>query len=654
MDSALNFLATAAAEKRLSPSAVENIRKWLAEPAYAEFREEIERHLRQGLWDELEAAFWTVIPFGTGGRRGRMYPIGCNAINDRTIGESAAGLAMYVKRQALSPSPSPKGGGEKSDERKGSGVFFGPRSSCTPTALAEKDSRPLGVSSGSGEMSCALAYDTRHRSREFMELCARIMVAAGFRVYFLNGYRSTPALSFTVRRKQCDCGIMVTASHNPPSDNAVKVYWLGGGQVLPPHDKGIIDCVMNEVGEIDLGATFDEAVVAGVAVDCTAEIDAAFADNVLAQSASGPRDLKILYTPLHGVGRDTVVPILQRDGFMDVEVFGPHAEPDGDFPHVPGHVSNPENVAVFDAPIEHAKMIGAEIVMATDPDCDRLGVAGPVSYEEDAAWQVFTGQQIGAILADFVLASRQAAGSLTPASYIVKTLVTTEMIRRIADVYGARTLGNLLVGFKWIGGQIDEAGEDDFVFGAEESHGYQAGTYVRDKDGAVAVMLMAELAAKLKAEGKTLKEHLDSLYRKVGYHAERLITQYLHGAAGMARMQALMKAFRESPPRQLAGLNVTRIRDYHHNQILETLEDGVTTTGPLNGPTGDMVILETEMEGTYLAARPSGTEPKVKFYLFTFVPPPQCDDLVAVAAACEERLDAMERDLQVFADSVAS
>ena len=323
---ALAEVDAAAAEGKLSPAAAKNIRLWLTEPYLAEYAVETAAEVAAGKWKELDDAFWTIIPFGTGGRRGKMYPIGPNAINDRTIGESALGLADYVKQQVRG--------------------------------------KPL---------SCAIAYDTRHRSREFAELCAEIMAAAGFQVYFLDGYRSTPELSFAVRYKRCDCGIIITASHNPPSDNAVKVYWSSGGQLLPPHDEECIDCVQRVAWIEKL--PFAEGVRSGKIVFCQEEVDAAFVAAVLKQSVPGPRDLKIIYSPLHGVGQSAVCPVLSAAGFRDVEVFGPHASPDGDFPNVPKHVANPENAAVFDAIIARGKQIGADLILATDPDCDRLGCA---------------------------------------------------------------------------------------------------------------------------------------------------------------------------------------------------------------------------------------------------------------------------------------
>lgn len=587
------------APSTLSAGARDNIRKWLTESRYSVYLPQVIEHIAAKKWQELDDAFWTIIPFGTGGRRGRMYPIGSNAINDRTIGESAQGLAEYVK--------------EHHD--------------------------------GSGELSCALAYDTRHNSRHFAELCAGIMVAAGFKVYFLDDYRSTPELSYLVRHKKCSCGIMVTASHNPPSDNAVKVYWSTGAQILPPHDKAIIERVMN-VQEIKQ-ASFDQAVTNGQVVICTEEIDAAYIAQVKGQRLEGPRDLKIIFSPLHGVGSSAVCPALEADGFSDVEVFADHAKPDGDFPNVPGHVSNPENPAVFDSIIVRAKEVGAELILASDPDCDRMGVAASVTTDPQGEWRTFTGNQLGALLIDYVLERRSRAGTLTPEHYVVKTLVTTEMGRRIADSYNVTTYGNLHVGFKWIAGLIDEVGPEKFVFGTEESHGYMAGTYVRDKDGGVACMLMAELAACVKAEGKSLHEKLESLWWQHGYHAERTINVFMEGSEGMSRMNALMAAFRKQPPQQLGGLDIARIRDYQSLTIARP--DG--TKEPLDCSAANMVILDLAQDGNYVAVRPSGTEPKVKFYMFTFVPAEQLSDLEMTAQQMEQRMDKIAADVQSFADA---
>jgi phosphomannomutase len=589
---ALAQLASAAREGLLSSGAAANIRAWLTEPRYAEYAPEVARHLDQRLFKQLDDVFWTVIPFGTGGRRGKMYPIGSNAINDRTIGESAQGLADYVKEVA-------------------------PRSS----------------------LSCGIAYDTRHRSRHFAELCAEIMAAAGFTVYFLDGYRSTPELSFLVRHKRCSCGIMVTASHNPPSDNAVKVYWSTGGQLLPPHDQGVIDRVMSTTTIHRTG--FADSVAQGKVVLCQAEVDDAYIAAVSAQGHPGPRQLKILYSPLHGVGASAVIPALAADGFGDVEIFGPHAQPDGDFPNVPGHVANPENKAVFDDMIVAARRSGVDLVLASDPDCDRIGLAAPVTTAYSGGWSTMTGNQIGALLTDYLL-ERRAKQVANP--YVVKTLVTTELVRRIADGYAVRTHGNLQVGFKYIGGTIDAMGPEGFVFGTEESHGYLAGTYARDKDAAVAAMLLAELAARVKSEGKSLHEKLDSLFWQFGYHAESQISVSMPGSQGMQQMADLMARFRNDPPRQLAGLAVLRVRDYL--ALTERAPDKPAVA--FDGPRGDMVILDLEAEGAYVAVRPSGTEPKVKYYMFTYEPAELIADLELTKSQHAERLAQLASDLTTF------
>src|SRR5262245_58427292 len=597
----LTLVAQAVKDGKLSQTAADNIRIWLSEPRYAEYADEVAAHIRDGKWQVLDDVFWTVIPFGTGGRRGKMYPIGSNAINDRTIGESAQGLADYVV------------------ETLGQGA-------------------PL---------SCAIGHDTRHRSDHFAQLCAEIMTAAGFKVYFLKGYRSTPELSLTVRANKCSCGIMVTASHNPPSDNAVKVYWSSGGQIIPPQDQGIIERVMS-VEEIRR-ANFDEMVAAGKIVFCQDEMDAQFQAAVLTQATPGPRKLKVIYSPLHGVGLTAVTPVLARDGFTDVEVFGPHSKPDGDFPNVPAHVANPENPKVFDAIIVRAQEVGADLIVATDPDCDRLGCAAPLTFAKGAPWRTITGNQMGALLADFVLEHRKNEGRLSPQNFIVETLVTTHLTRRVGDSYGIRTVGDLLVGFKWIAAAIDEFGPEYFVYGTEESYGFMAGSYVRDKDGAVASMLACELVAKLKEAGQTLHEKLDALFWQHGAHAERTVSVQMPGSEGMARMQEVMSAFRAGPPKSVGGDRVVQIRDYERQCVIRFDDAGkASDLQPLAGPKGDLVFLDLATDGNYVACRPSGTEPKIKFYMFAYKPPEQLSNLESAKVELEDRLSRMDADLRKF------
>lgn len=584
-------------KEQLTEGSVENLICWLTEKRYAQYAPAIMEHIDAENWSALDDVFWTVIPFGTGGRRGKMYPFGSNAINERTIGESAQGLADYVK-----------------------------------------ETKP------DGPWKMAIAYDTRHRSREFAELCTSIMVANGFEVFFIDDYRSTPELSYLIRYKNCDCGIMVTASHNPPSDNAVKVYWSNGAQLIPPHDQAVIAKVAG-VQEIPKH-NFEQGIRDGRIHLIREEIDSALLEQHLQHSFEGPRDLKVIFSPLHGVGEFNVKSLLNAVGFNQLEIFEPHREPNGDFPNVPGHVSNPENAIVFDAIIDRARESGAELILASDPDCDRMGAAAPVTSDLSGEWRTFNGNQLCALLGDFVLGEKEKNGTLEESSYVVTTLVTSKMLSRICDSYQVRCSQENLVGFKWICNVMDIDGPDNFVFGTEESHGFLVGQYCRDKDGAIACLLMTELAALVKSKGKSLFEHLDDLYLKHGFHHERLVNIRMEGSDGMKRMKNLMANFRSNPPTKLGDLDIVGIRDYQTGK--RTTANGETES--MTGPTGNVLIFETNVPGNYVAARPSGTEPKVKFYMFTYVAPDELTDLATAKQEMEARLDGYARDMQTFAD----
>lgn len=583
----------AVADGRLSAQASKNILRWLTEPGYEATREELIRHIREDKWELLEDLFFTTLAFGTGGRRGRMYPIGTNAINDRTIGESAQGLADYVRQVA-----------------------------------------------GKAELSCAIAYDTRHRSREFAELCAEIMVAAGFQVYFLDGHRSTPELSFAIRHFGCDCGIMVTASHNPPSDNAVKVYWSDGGQLVPPHDAGVQKAV--ERVERIARRPFAEAVAQGYIRFVQQEADAAFVSAVLRQSRPGPRDLRIVYSPLHGVGATAVIPVLEAAGFTDVHIYPPHAQPSGDFPNVPNHIANPELPEVFTELIHFGRDVGADIVLATDPDCDRVGCAVRERLDRSSPWRLLTGNQLGALLAEEVIRRAQADGRSPDHLYLVKTMVTTELIREIGESHHVRVVGDLPVGFRWIAHEIEKRGPDGFLMGAEESYGFLIGTHARDKDAAVASLVLCEIAARLKSDGKTPYEQLVDIFRHYGWFRERTISVGLPGAKGMALLEQLMASLREDPPRKLGELRVNWVRDYGRG--IQFPLGGPQE--PLVGPTTNTLFFETERPNNRAAVRPSGTEPKVKFYFFAFEPPQAFSDPAEAEEALEARLTTFEATIR--------
>jgi phosphomannomutase len=591
-------LAESAVEKgQLTSSAFDNLKIWLTEAKYAEFVPQILQHVQAQRWQQLDDVFWTVIPFGTGGRRGMMYPFGSNAINSRTIGESAQGLARYIKQ--VKPE---------------------------------------------GPWSMAIAYDTRHRSREFAELCASVMVANGFKVYFLNDYRSTPELSFLVRYRNCDCGIMVTASHNPPSDNAVKVYWSSGAQLIPPHDQAVIDQVMRveEIPTVDFQTAVQQQ---QIQLELT-EIDDALRNAEAEYSFPGSRDIKIIYSPLHGVGEFNVRSLLQQVGFSDLEIYEPHRQPSPDFPNVPGHVSNPENSVVFNDIIERGKEVGANLILATDPDADRMGAAAPITLDPAGQWSTLNGNQLGVLLCDYVLRQMQATGRLTPRHYVITTLVTTSMIERIAESYGVSCHSENLVGFKWICSLMDELGASRMAFSTEESHGFLVGDYCRDKDGAVACLLMAELAAWAGQQNLSLFQHLENLYRIHGYHQEYVMNIAMKGSDGMKKMQQMMERFRSQPPGQLGGLKVSSVRDYQTQTRI--FPDG--SRQPISGPQGDLVIFETEQPGNYIAARPSGTEPKIKFYLFAKIPADQLTDFPAAQATAAARIEAYMSDMQAYVE----
>ena len=604
-EEALKKVERAVGDSRLTKTAGSAIARWLVESPFERYRGPLLDDIEHDRWPALDEAFYAVIEFGTGGRRGRMYPVGTNVLNDRTIAESARGLADFVA--------SGKAPGEVS--------------------------------------SCAIAYDTRHRSSEFAALCARVLAAAGFRVYLFDGPRSTPLLSFATRHLACDAGIMITASHNPPSDNGFKCYGRSGGQVIPPDDAAIIASV-GAVSDKEIPETpLDDAVAAGQVVMVGEEVDSAYIAAVLGESVCHARELSIVYTPLHGVGETSVARALRTAGFTRVEMVPSQSAPDGDFPGVPGHVSNPEIPRTLDAGIALAQEIGADLVIASDPDADRIGVAVPITGDHRGPWTTLDGNQIGALLAAFVIKETGARGLLREDHYLVTTLVTSTMARAIAEREGVRVEDDLLVGFKWIGERIDQAGPAGFLFGFEESHGYLKGTHARDKDAAVAALLFAELAAAVKDRRQSVLEYLDDLSIDVGCHGERLLNKVYEGRAGLAKIQAIMTQLREHPPASIAGLALARVHDFKTHETRDL--NGGSAAKPLPSPSGDLLIFETVQPGCRFAARPSGTEPKIKFYLFARIPVANPDALSSSKVASRKLLDQMKAEIDALADQAA-
>lgn len=570
-------IARAIVAGRLTRETGKNLDRWLKESYYAEFREEILTLVEKSDFATLNNLFWERIPFGTGGRRGPMSQFGSATINARTIAESAHGLAVYVQRAA------------------------------TPEQL-RSDSDPC--------LKAVVARDTRIRSEEFARLTASILAAHGFRVYFFPEPRATPELSFAVRHLKCDTGVMISASHNPPTDNGFKAYWNTGGQVLPPHDLGIIECVdaSEEIPNLD----FDVAVSEGriLLLDDSMKaphVDQAYVDAVCQLSLSRARDIRALYTPMHGVGESSIGRVIQQSGFRGVDVYEPQRIQDGSFPNVPDHLPNPERPQALQPAIEFAKAHGHSLVLASDPDADRLAVAVRNAADD---FVCLTGNQLGVIITDYVLSKRKDAGNLAADNYVVETLVTTPMMATIANSYGIRAIRDLLVGFKYIAQAVDQHGPDRFVFAAEESVGYLAGQYCRDKDASVAALFALEIASELAAKGQSMIDYLNQLYAIHGYYHETQFVQVCPGATGSEQIGRMMQALRTRTPIRLGSVIFETVRDYQQHEVRSLPSN--TIIEPLPQPSGDLLVIEGRVNQfrITLAGRPSGTEPKIKFYLF--------------------------------------
>jgi phosphoglucomutase/phosphomannomutase len=572
------------ATTKLSPEALSHLRHWLTDPELQEFRAEIVATAQRGAWSDLEDAFYTVIPFGTGGRRGPRGA-GPNRINQRTIAESARGLADWVR--------------------------------------ADPDPARRGI---------VIACDTRHGSPEFSQTCARVIAAAGVPVYLFESFRSTPELSFAVRHLRAKAGVMVSASHNPPGDNGFKAYADDGGQLVPPDDAAVMACVeAASVGEIPL-ADFDAACASGLIRIVGAEIDRAYQNEVVGSSLGSYRDVRIVFTPLHGVGGTSVLPSLEAAGFRDVHQVPEQAIPDGDFPNVANNIPNPEVPAALELARDLAEHIDADLAMGTDPDADRLGCVAKRIVNGAAVWEPMNGNQIGALLCYYVLDELQRQGRLPADALVMRTTVTTGLIDRIAEQFGVGLITDLLVGFKYVGNVLKHLDDPDrFVFGTEESHGYLSRPYAHDKDGANAALLLAEVAARMKAEGHDLWWLLGYIHRRFGYFSERLENYVRPGRAGQEEVTLMLDQLRERPPTELGGLPVLRMVDRLTDQVYDLRAGAVQPFPPVSDPSTGAVFEQLTLardnllmfhlsgngvaDGGLVAIRPSGTEPKCKFYV---------------------------------------
>jgi len=607
---AMQRLEQALAQNRISHEAAENLRRWLISDAFATYRPALAEAIANQQWKPLEDAFYKVLEFGTGGRRGLMAPLGTNVLNERTMAESARGLVDFLLKR------------HTGEIRK---------------------------------LSIVVAHDTRHNSPEFARVCARVIAAAGLNVWLFDSFRSTPLLSFAVRHLKCDAGIMITASHNPPSDNGFKCYNGHGGQVVPPDDAAIIEAVVASADQPIPMADYDKAIAQGTIRIAGSDVDEAYLTAVLGESVSSERDLKIVYTPMHGVGGTSVGQALKRAGFSSVNLLAAQSVPDPNFTTIPGHVANPEIPKTLEAAIAEAKATGADLVLASDPDADRIGAAVPFSGDPAGDWTTIDGNSIGVLLAAFVLERTRDAGNLKPGHYLVSTLVSTPMAPAIYREAGLKVVNDLLVGFKWIAAAIDAEGPENFLFGFEESHGYLKGIYARDKDATVAALLFAEMAAWLKSRGMTVLEYLNRLYLRVGHYEQAAFNLTLSGRDGAEKIRKIMASFRATPPAKVAGLDVVRVDDYalHVTKILKP----APAEKPLPEPSGDLLMFSLDAPDVRFAVRPSGTEPKIKFYLFarSEVPPgTKLAGLPEVQARTTAMLAALESDLRREADAIVA
>ena len=527
---------------------IEVAKQWLSEDYDLATREEVKR-LMENDPKELEESFYKNLEFGTGGLRGIMG-VGTNRMNKYTVGMATQGVANYLKENF-------------------------------------KDLPQISV---------AVSFDSRNNSAEFAKITANVFAANGIKVYLFDSLRPVPELSYSIRHLKCQSGVMVTASHNPKEYNGYKAYWEDGAQVTAPHDTNIINEVLKitspamvkfEGGEENIqmvGADVDEAYLSDVSTLL-----------VSPESVKNHADMKMVYTPLHGTGITLVPKILSRMGFNNLSLVEAQVVSDGNFPTVKS--PNPEENSALEMAVALAEEKGADLVMATDPDADRVGIA---IRDNEGKITLLNGNQTASILTYYLLRRWKELGKLNENTYIVKTIVTTELMADMAKAYGVKCY-NVLTGFKYIASIIREnEGKATFIGGGEESYGYNAGEFVRDKDAVITCALIAECAAWCADQGKTLYQLLQDIYAEFGLYKESLISLTKKGKAGLEEIQSMMKSYRENPPATIAGSPVVKVIDYNKPE-----ETGL--------PKSNVLQFYTE-DGSVVSVRPSGTEPKIKFY----------------------------------------
>ena len=532
----------------MKPNYLVAAESWLSDEYDAQTRERV-RYLIDNDRKELEESFYRHLEFGTGGLRGIMG-VGTNRMNKYTVGMATQGVANYMKAN-----------------------------------FKNLD-----------KIKVAISYDCRNNSREFAQITANVFAANGFRVYLFDSLRPTPELSYTIRHFGCQGGVMITASHNPKEYNGYKAYWEDGAQVTSPHDTNIIDQVLKITSPAQVLFSCENPDIVTIGED----VDKAYLKDISTlflspESVKRHQDLKIVYTPLHGTGVKLVPEALEMIGFRNIYKVEEQCVNDGNFPTVKS--PNPEESSALEMAVRLAEEKGADIVMATDPDADRLGIA---VRDNENKIVLLNGNQTATLLTYYLLRRWKDLGKLNENTYMVKTIVTTELLAVMAERFGVK-MYNVLTGFKYIAQVIREnEGKGTFIGGGEESYGYNAGEFVRDKDAVVASCLVAECAAWAADSGKTLYALLQDIYKEFGYYKEALVSVTKQGKSGLEEIQNIMKRYRETPPSEVAGSKVVKIIDYNKPE-----ETGL--------PKSNVLQFYGE-DGTVVSIRPSGTEPKIKFY----------------------------------------
>ena len=539
--------------------------------------------------DELEDSFYKELEFGTGGMRGIMG-VGTNRLNKYTLGQATQGLANYLHQQFQNQ-----------------------------------------------EIKVAIAYDVRHNSKEFGKMCADVLTANGIKVLLFKQHRPTPELSFTVRDKKCNAGIVLTASHNPPEYNGYKVYWNDGAQIVPPQDGAIIKEVYDvKFDQIKFNGNDDLIEWIGEEQD-QVYIDACM-KNSLYQNI-GRDNLNIVFTSIHGTTYTTVPQALEKAGFKKVDLVREQMIPSGNFPTVAS--PNPEEPAALEMALDLARITNGDIVIGTDPDGDRLGIA---VRNLEGELQLLNGNQCNTILTYYILDQWKKAGKITGKEFIGSTIVTSDIFYDLAKKFGVDCKVGL-TGFKWIGKMIrDFEGQEKFICGGEESFGFMTGDFVRDKDSCGSILLACEIAAVCKAEGKTMYQYMIEIYEDLGMYYEGLVNVVKKGRTGAEEISQMMMDFRNNPVKELAGSKVTEIKDFQEQTSLNLIDNQKSIMDEI--PKSNVLSYYTE-DGTKVCIRPSGTEPKIKFYVSVKDSITSEEDFNAKLIQAENKIQKIKADLKL-------